>query len=546
MASEAPSIAARLALDPELRALVEAELVRLGRRLSGPDAETSCEEHHLPWFACIDLCNSWEYVMAVLAVLVVMSAIIDATIEALSRTEGVAGVLFEKVLKELTILGLLSFTLFAVAANGVPEALKESLELVHMTLFVAAIFYLVFVAALVHIQRRLLHKWRADGLTLSKMSTGQRDELSTLTQGSCIGNFIGFWLCLPGRRRRVHRRMMYQQLLTLEIVAAKYASAGLNLGRFATADDGYIAYLRHCSTDLLIRFAELTPSAWMACIGLYAITWGGGQLVAAYSNKELSKHIKWGGDEGTPLPLCAAAYEISCGVDGDPDNCTGTGPSNPSEYNTPLAWCFVALCWVLTISSILLTRCGLGPVIERLSAHAHQGGTATRARLLREGEGEGGAPSDGAENTDHTGTGAGVAVGSTSPPRKASWLRRRMPCCFSPLDAYRAQFWFHSPHFFVRAFQSMLLSQALYSALFVLVWAWSVDFWTLPALAAPPVYFCALFSYYYVHGLTLAWAAGPLCGDGPIKAHIRRCEGERGAHEHAEAVREHHGPPPDP
>ena len=167
-----------------------------------------------------------------------------------------------------------------------------------MVLFVAAIFYLVFVGFLVLVERRIMRRWTVGVATLAAMSEPERKELRSLTELPLSSSLLNVLLCNRACRESVDEKRLQQQLFAFDIICARYQSQGLATSGFLESADGFTAHLRQCCSELLMRFAELTTPSWFVSLTLYAITWALGQVAAQASLQAEHTVIRWNGGEG--------------------------------------------------------------------------------------------------------------------------------------------------------------------------------------------------------------------------------------------------------
>ena len=116
--------------------------------------------------------------LLIMLVLLLLSAALEFAFEKLDDLEAFGGELFARVKSELTILGALSFCMFAVVATEMLTGYKQELvELIHFMLFIAALFYCLLVMSFLVIRSRLRRVYQTHHAWLREATPEQLQEL---------------------------------------------------------------------------------------------------------------------------------------------------------------------------------------------------------------------------------------------------------------------------------------------------------------------------------------------------------------------------------
>ena len=155
---------------------------------SAEEAFESCRDSsHYPWFSCMALSVEFFWFLLIMLVLLLLSAALEFAFEKLDDLEAFGGELFARVKSELTILGALSFCMFAVVATEMLTGYKQELvELIHFMLFIAALFYCLLVMSFLVIRSRLRRAYQTHHAWLREATPEQLQELEAVTPQSIL------------------------------------------------------------------------------------------------------------------------------------------------------------------------------------------------------------------------------------------------------------------------------------------------------------------------------------------------------------------------
>ena len=276
------------------------------------DAEQEYEHchhlHNVPWFACVDLTAEFGWFLLVMIVLLLLSAGLEHAFERLEHLESFRGELFARVKSELTILGSLSFVMFAVVAADVLEGYRRELvEFVHFMLFIAALFYCVLVLGFLVIRSKLSRMYQTHHAWLREATPEQLQELADDTPRALLRCFAALRSLdqapstqLRGDARRPNvstgsaadaaaaRPMRSSQVRALcKLLVAKRALEAQweAVGAPLPADFDHASHLLRSLDAVLVNVVQLNPVSWVLVLALFALCYGLGTLlvVAAWS-----------------------------------------------------------------------------------------------------------------------------------------------------------------------------------------------------------------------------------------------------------------------
>ena len=352
--------------------------------------------HKVPWFACVDLTAEYGWFLLVMTVLLLLSAGLERAFEHLEHLESFQGELFARVKSELTILGSLSFLMFAVVASDKLQGYqRELVEFVHFMLFIAAIFYCLLVMCFLMIRSKLRRMYQTHHAWLRAATPEQLEELSDVTPRALLRCCA--WLrsldinpstLLRGDARRpnvssgsaadaatappmkaTQIRRLCKLLVARRTLEAQWEAIGAPL----PADFDHAAHLLRSLDAVLVNVVQLNPVSWVLVLAVFSFCYGVGTLIvtAAYQFDD--------GRQSLMPPLTRPLYdlEIDCdgpaagadlegseGEAGSGTTCNGTETqhlmlSRANDFNLPLLYVmevtnwgflFVLLFWATGVS----------------------------------------------------------------------------------------------------------------------------------------------------------------------------------------------------
>ena len=135
------------------------------------------------------VCRQFYYIVAALLVLLAAATIISWMFHLLQEIEGLGSTLFKSIQDELSILGAISFILFAVqmgiqASRGKDDQwllnMIHLVEYTHLLIFIIAVAYIVQCGWLVVVRHRMRVKWAVRARVLRQMTPRQLELLDDL------------------------------------------------------------------------------------------------------------------------------------------------------------------------------------------------------------------------------------------------------------------------------------------------------------------------------------------------------------------------------
>eukprot|EP00164_Ancoracysta_twista_P018804 GFYU01032730.1.p1 GENE.GFYU01032730.1~~GFYU01032730.1.p1 ORF type:complete len:433 (-),score=107.70 GFYU01032730.1:342-1640(-) len=231
----------------------------------GPFSDVEFEDH-LPSLAIM---------LGIILVLVTLfEKLIDALRSVLSKY-GRLQQLFDKVIKELMVLGLISFSLYVLDFAGLcdwlgkllnkdPDKIRGVYKFVHMTLFFVGVFYTIVVFYLVFFGRRLIRVWRNS--CIGSLSTVDRDF--GVYKEKYNGASILFLTCQWTQQRQYRATMRRHRILSLRERFYQY--------NVVPPEFKFVSYLKECLFQDFLRLFGIDWRMWgVAFIVLLPMKYGG-------------------------------------------------------------------------------------------------------------------------------------------------------------------------------------------------------------------------------------------------------------------------------
>jgi len=551
----AEEIAAVLRADPQLLNEVS-EMLDL---TALTPAEAACEPLKIPWFACLDLCNTFvEWFLIILLSLVAISAAIEYTFELLEHIghrSSFTEKLLERIKAELATLGLLSFTMFAVTSySGLSPDIRELIEFVHMFVFTTAMTYLLLVGLLV-IARRLVIRMLSKieqaiaGLSTADVVALSEQQLAPSRFWSGTYEVFEWYAHLCSRKYRVQhqRKRRARYLKFTRVLRAQCEANGMEW------PDAFspLPHLVSTIDELLVKVVQLETTPWLIIIIVYSLAYALAQLLTGtampyysgiplYSNDEqyepslLAFREERSGLFGL-TPLCRTSLSptqrSNCSEQNQSQTCKDTTVltlGSPTDANDPVMVIGICVTWAVCFVGLWAIG-SVNCLIDELDGDLR----ITAAAPLYDDD-EGGASASASRHTssprhgDDRFASANALRGSFGSPAALTLIGHDAAGQDEAVDAAQARpFPVWRTQWLILFFQAQLLGNAMHVALTVLVYLYSPQAqYQLTNLYLPAIEFVFLFAPLSLQSLTYSCAIGPLASKRSIRtaieAHLKK------------------------
>ncbi|CAM9293444.1 unnamed protein product [Chrysoparadoxa australica] len=177
----------------------------------------------------------------------------------------------EALYRELTVLGLVAFFLFALEVWSITPLSKKLFEPIKMALFITALLYICFCACIVLLSKQISRKWDwNEDLSESRyadMVIAHKEMSSHL--GLDTGSYPSFarrtWLALT--QPKTFRRYL-EVAQTVKFHELKY---GFIASNHLPREFRFTTYLKKCMQHITLHLVEITNEAWVGVAWVVAL-----------------------------------------------------------------------------------------------------------------------------------------------------------------------------------------------------------------------------------------------------------------------------------
>ncbi|CAM9758661.1 unnamed protein product, partial [Chrysoparadoxa australica] len=235
---------------------------------SGCEEDGSHEEGH-----STALVEDWNSLVIITTAALLVFQMGFRKLDRMVKNKRYAREIVETLYRELSVLGLVAFVLFAFEAadlNTGSETAQHLFEWIHITLSVTAMLYAIFIGLIVLLSRQISRHWdvyedlevnRYRDLCVQLESAAEQLGMP-VGQPLSLSHQIWVFLCHPlgwRRYRHLNKVVKYHELKT-SFIASNHLPRNF---RFAT-------YLKKCMQHVSLELVEITEEAWVALAWIVA------------------------------------------------------------------------------------------------------------------------------------------------------------------------------------------------------------------------------------------------------------------------------------